>query len=236
MYKRSARCRGRHGHRAVNIKELMVVFGGGNEGWTNSTNQWFIPAVRGDVPPAVLLTASCAMDEAAGVWRMVEYGKYSSDLYELQASRWETARPLPRLGHSFSLIGSSCYLFGGLANDSEDPKNNIPSSWSAGRSLRLGSAPAPRESHTAVVTSGRGNNRLIIYGGMSGCRLGDLWVLHIGETGAHCQRPSTVKKPSSLFLTRGPLTFCAHLSKQEVCSVIMETDAVSPWQLRISSC
>lgn len=97
---------------------------------------------------------------------MVEYGKYSNDLYELQvsssaagwasvalirglaslmffflfllqASRWEWKRlkakppkngppPCPRLGHSFSLIGSSCYLFGGLANDSEDPKNNIP--------------------------------------------------------------------------------------------------------------
>lgn len=24
------------------------------------------------------------------------------------------------------LVGNKCYLFGGLANDSEDPKNNIP--------------------------------------------------------------------------------------------------------------
>lgn len=55
----------------------------------------------------------------------------------MQASRWEWKRlkakapkngppPCPRLGHSFSLIGNTCYLFGGLANDSEDPKNNIP--------------------------------------------------------------------------------------------------------------
>ena len=55
----------------------------------------------------------------------------------LQASRWEWKRlkaktpkngppPCPRLGHSFSLVGNKCYLFGGLANDSEDPKNNIP--------------------------------------------------------------------------------------------------------------
>ena len=54
-----------------------------------------------------------------------------------QASRWEWKRlkaktpkngppPCPRLGHSFSLVGNKCYLFGGLANDSEDPKNNIP--------------------------------------------------------------------------------------------------------------
>ena len=29
-------------------------------------------------------------------------------------------------GHSFTLLGNKGYLFGGLANDSEDPKNNIP--------------------------------------------------------------------------------------------------------------
>lgn len=49
-----------------------------------------------------------------------------------------------------------------------------------------GQPPPPRESHTAVVTSARGA-RLIIYGGMSGCRLGDLWVLDIGERWS-CQR------------------------------------------------
>lgn len=43
-----------------------------------------------------------------------------------------------------------------------------------------GQPPPPRESHTAVVSSTRGA-RLIIYGGMSGCRLGDLWLLDIGE-------------------------------------------------------
>lgn len=58
-------------------------------------------------------------------------------LYLSQASRWEWKKlkaknpknappPCPRLGHSFSLVGNKCYLFGGLANDSEDPKNNIP--------------------------------------------------------------------------------------------------------------
>lgn len=69
---------------------------------------------------------------------MVEYGKYSNELYELQASRWEWKRlkprppkppatyPCPRLGHSFTLIGNRVFLFGGLANDSDDPKNNIP--------------------------------------------------------------------------------------------------------------
>lgn len=34
--------------------------------------------------------------------------------------------PCPRLGHSFTLIGNKCYMFGGLANDSEDPNGNVP--------------------------------------------------------------------------------------------------------------
>ncbi|XP_062248187.1 host cell factor 1b isoform X2 [Platichthys flesus] len=205
--------RPRHGHRAVAIKELMVVFGGGNEGivdelhvYNTATNQWFIPSVCGDVPPGCAAYGFvCDGTRLLVFGGMVEYGKYSSDLYELQASRWEWKRlkakapkngppPCPRLGHSFSLIGSRCYLFGGLANDSEDPKNNIPRylndlyclelrpgssvvGWEV--PLTSGPSPPPRESHTAVVTSGRGGNRLIIYGGMSGCRLGDLWVLDI---------------------------------------------------------
>ncbi|TDH11061.1 hypothetical protein EPR50_G00081540 [Perca flavescens] len=205
--------RPRHGHRAVAIKELMVVFGGGNEGivdelhvYNTATNQWFIPAVRGDVPPGCAAYGfACDGTRLLVFGGMVEYGKYSSDLYELQASRWEWKRlkakapkngppPCPRLGHSFSLIGSCCYLFGGLANDSEDPKNNIPRYLNDLYSLELrpgssvvgweipqtsGLPPPPRESHTAVASSGRSANRLIIYGGMSGCRLGDLWVLHI---------------------------------------------------------
>ncbi|XP_023693256.2 host cell factor 1a isoform X2 [Paramormyrops kingsleyae] len=140
---------------------------------------------------------------------MVEYGKYSNDLYELQASRWEWKKlkpkspkngppPCPRLGHSFSLVGNKCYLFGGLANDSEDPKNNIPRYLNDLYTLELrpgssvvgwdvpityGVLPPPRESHTAVVYTEKesGKSRLVIYGGMSGCRLGDLWTLDIAS-------------------------------------------------------
>lgn len=54
-----------------------------------------------------------------------------------QASRWLWKKlkpkaprtgspPCPRIGHSFTLVGNKCYLFGGLANDSEDPNGNIP--------------------------------------------------------------------------------------------------------------
>jgi len=45
----------------------------------------------------------------------------------------------------------------------------------------FGTPPPPRESHTAVayVSPDGKNSKLIIYGGMSGCRLGDLWLLDI---------------------------------------------------------
>lgn len=34
--------------------------------------------------------------------------------------------PCPRLGHSFNLVGQKAIIFGGLANESNDPKLNIP--------------------------------------------------------------------------------------------------------------
>ena len=45
-----------------------------------------------------------------------------------------------------------------------------------------GSCPPPRESHSAIAASNKDGTgqKLIVYGGMSGCRLGDLWILNIG--------------------------------------------------------
>ncbi|XP_064633755.1 host cell factor 1-like isoform X2 [Lineus longissimus] len=207
--------RPRHGHRAVAIKDLMVVFGGGNEGivdelhvFNTATGQWFVPAVRGDVPPGCAAYGFvCDGTRILVFGGMVEYGKYSNELYELQASRWEWKRikpkppknsppPCPRLGHSFTLCGNKAYLFGGLANDSEDPKNNIPrylndlyalelrpnsSTMSWDMPATVGQPPPSRESHSAASFIGKNGSRprLIIYGGMSGCRLGDLWMYDI---------------------------------------------------------
>lgn len=121
-----------------------------------------------------------------------------------QASKWEWKRlkpkppksdppPCPRLGHSFTLVNNKVYLFGGLANESTNPKNNVPRylndlyvldirsnpvAWEI--PVTHGVVPPPRESHTGVayVDKATGKSILVIYGGMSGCRLGDLWFLH----------------------------------------------------------
>uniref|UniRef100_A0A6P7FWT6 Host cell factor 2-like n=1 Tax=Diabrotica virgifera virgifera TaxID=50390 RepID=A0A6P7FWT6_DIAVI len=202
--------RPRHGHRAIIIKDLMVVFGGGNEGivdelhvFNTATNQWFIPITKGDVPPGCAAFGFVVDGTKLLVFGgMVEYGKYSNELYELQAAKWEWKKlkpkepkfgnlPCPRLGHSFTVVNSKVYLFGGLANDSTDPKNNIPRYLNDLFTLDIksnpmqwnlpqtnGPAPTPRESHSSVAYVDKNKNSfLIIYGGMSGCRLGDLWFL-----------------------------------------------------------
>ena len=51
------------------------------------TNQWFIPAVKGDIPPGCRLTAyGFVCDDTRNLvfGGMTEYGRYPDDLYELQ--------------------------------------------------------------------------------------------------------------------------------------------------------
>lgn len=142
-----------------------------------------------------------------------------------QASKWEWRRlkpkppksgpaPCPRLGHSFTLVNNKVYLFGGLANDSADPKNNVPRYLNDLYTLDIrtspvqwdipitsGSSPPPRESHTGVAYCDKKNNKsfLVIYGGMSGCRLGDLWFLETEtRTWSKPQISGTTPLPRSL--------------------------------------
>jgi len=196
----------RHGHKAVAIKELVIIFGGGNDGIVDelhvlntATGQWFAPQVRGEKPSGCAAFGFiCDGVRLLIFGGMVEYGRYSNDLYELLASRWEWRRltplgeaPCPRLGHSFNLVGQKAVIFGGLANESSDPKLNIPKYLNdvfmleirEGMSLQWqcpvieGPTPCPRESHAAVTIGAR----LLIYGGMNGRRLGDIWILDVGR-------------------------------------------------------
>ncbi|KAL6039377.1 hypothetical protein STEG23_029037 [Scotinomys teguina] len=124
--------------------------------------------------------------------------------------------PCPRLGHSFSLYGNKCYLFGGLANESEDSNNNVPRYLNDFYELELqhgsgvvgwsipatkGVIPSPRESHTAIIYCKKdsGRPRMYVFGGMCGARLDDLWQLDL-ETMSWSQPETkgTVPLPRSL--------------------------------------
>lgn len=172
------------------------------------SKQWFLPAVRGDIPPGCAAHGFvCEGTRILVFGGMVEYGKYTNSLYELQASRWlwkklkpraprNAPPPCPRIGHSFTLVGNKCYLFGGLANDSEDPNGNVPRYLDDFYELELqtltgakgwnvpdvkGDGPSARESHTCVAYAGLGSPRLYVFGGMRGGRLNDLWQLDLNS-------------------------------------------------------
>ncbi|XP_065179747.1 host cell factor 1-like [Sycon ciliatum] len=205
--------RPRHGHRAVAIRDLIIIFGGGNEGIVDelhvlntATNQWFTPPVRGDIPSGCAAFGFiCDGVRLLIFGGMVEYGRYTNDLYELLASRWEWRRltplgepPCPRLGHSFNLVGERAYIFAGLANDAQEMKRNVPRYLNdlftldvkEGTTLHWGvpttSGPLPheRESHSCVSISssdshGGEGGKLLVFGGMCGHRMNDLWMLDI---------------------------------------------------------
>ena len=57
-----------------------------------ATNQWFVPPVKGDIPPGCAAYGFVVDGTRILVFGgMVEYGKYSNEIYELQVRldhRW----------------------------------------------------------------------------------------------------------------------------------------------------
>ena len=50
-----------------------------------ATNQWFVPPVKGDIPPGCAAYGFVVDGTRILIFGgMVEYGKYSNELYELQ--------------------------------------------------------------------------------------------------------------------------------------------------------
>lgn len=163
--------------------------------------------MKGEIPPGCAAYGLATDNTRIYIFGgMVEYGKYSNDLYEMKVSTWEWKRAKPkaakngnfpraRLGHSFTMIGNKIYLFGGLANESNSPKLNVPkylndlwvlevknhaASYQWESLSTHGQPPSPRESHTAVTyKTSDGRNKLLIYGGMNGNRLGDVFIFEV---------------------------------------------------------
>lgn len=76
-------------------------------------------------------------DTQSQIWKSIFFFCSTFCSSVSQAARWLWKKlkpraprtgslPCPRIGHSFTLVGNKCYLFGGLANDSEDLNSNIP--------------------------------------------------------------------------------------------------------------
>ena len=63
-----------------------------------ATNQWFVPPVKGDIPPGCAAYGFIVDGTRILVFGgMVEYGKYSNEIYELQVS-FNQASPDRRIG------------------------------------------------------------------------------------------------------------------------------------------
>ena len=79
---------------------------------------------------------------------------------------------------------SSCRYLNDLYTLELKPNSNAMS-WDI--PITHGTPPPPRESHTCSAFYDREGKhpRLLIYGGMSGCRLGDLWQYDIGMLKQH---------------------------------------------------
>ncbi|EDW04879.1 GH11786 [Drosophila grimshawi] len=131
--------RARAGHCAIGIQSRLCLVGAR---WLSQsleqpgevTNQWYVPVLKRDVPNGCAAYGFVVEGTRMFVFSgMIEYGKYPNELYELQAIKWgwrkmypETpdngVTPCPRLGHSFTMVGEKIFLFGGLGNESDDPK------------------------------------------------------------------------------------------------------------------
>lgn len=193
----------------VAMKEFLVIFGGGNEGIVNdlyvfNTNDklWYKPSVRGELPPGLAAFGMCTdglriwifggmIDRNVYVLSITTFhfflSRYSNDLYELDARRWEYKLMLPqnnrhsaavpeaRFAHTFNIDSDGIgYVFGGMTfdagNDHEPRKLNdfyrIRLQSAAGPQWEEldteGRRPSPRESHTAVVFERRGRKVLFV--------------------------------------------------------------------------
>lgn len=74
----------------------------------SATNQWFIPAVRGDIPPGCAAYGFvCDGTRLLVFGGMVEYGKYSNDLYELQV-RKSSLKSLCDVTQSWNTLDNCC--------------------------------------------------------------------------------------------------------------------------------
>lgn len=137
---------------------------------------------------------------------MLEYQVYTNDLYTLKINDWHWTKvtnaigepPRARIGHSFTAVDENrVYMFGGIINVSKHPRKTLSPRYTndlfilhtytknkfAWEELVIPNGPRGRESHSAVFYHNKNLNQknLIIFGGMNGSRLNDLWFLNVDD-------------------------------------------------------
>lgn len=103
--------------------------------------------------------------------------------------------PSKRFGHSFTLTSDNkIFMFGGIVESLENDKrpmyvndlyvlNALTETKFEWTRLHILPGPSERESHSAIYYHDKIENRnfLVIFGGMNGSRLGDLWFLDLKQ-------------------------------------------------------
>lgn len=224
--------RPRHGHRVVSIRGLILLFGGGNGEvmddlmvYSTENGNWFQPSCNGDVPPGVAAHGMIADGTRIIIHGgMMEYGKQTNQMYELQASKWEWKKlsqkgtknseiPSARMCHSFNSLGSKIVLFGGVTNRSDAPERVFKPDYlndiyfldlKSGSGVQnwlkpecTGQGPSARESHSSVVYKPEGRApMLVVYGGKDmHSRLGDIFSLDTGSNSWTELKPLGISPP-----------------------------------------
>lgn len=137
---------------------------------------------------------------------MVEYQIYTNVIYTLELNTWHWSKitnaigepPRARIGHSLTAIDDhKIFMFGGIINVHRHPEKYLNPRFTndlfilhthnknkfAWEEVITENGPIGRESHSAIFYHNKiqDKNYLIIFGGMNGERLNDLWFLDVDE-------------------------------------------------------
>jgi host cell factor len=137
---------------------------------------------------------------------MLEYQIYTNALYTLELNTWNWSKvtnavgepPRARIGHSFTAIDDhKIFMFGGIINIHRKPEKHLCPRFTndlfilhvysknkfAWEEVITETGPTGRESHSAVLHHNKIQDKkfLVVFGGMNGERLNDLWFLDIDE-------------------------------------------------------
>lgn len=170
-------------------------------------NKNILPMFSGKICPGIAAFGMVNINNKLIIFGgMFEYQIYTNQLYTLDMNDWHWTKitnaigepPRARIGHSFTAIDEHKILvFGGIINVHRNPEKHLnprftndlfilhsyPKNKFAWEEIIVANGPIGRESHSAVFYHNKIQNKqfLVIFGGMNGERLNDLWFLDVDD-------------------------------------------------------